>query len=36
MSKKMFDLVLLTQKEYVTPQQINPYVHNILLEDELL
>lgn len=36
MSKKMFDLVLLTQKEYVTPQQINPYVQNVLLEDELL
>ncbi len=36
MNKKNFDLVLLTQREYLTPQEPSPYIQNILLEDKLL
>lgn len=36
MSQKKYDIVLLTQKEYVNPSQITPYVQNILTEDSLL
>lgn len=31
-----FDVVLLTQKEYVNPVESTPYIENILLEDQLL
>lgn len=31
-----YDIVLLTQKDYVDPLEINPYVHNVLTEDQLL
>lgn len=36
MAKLFFDLVLLTQKDYVNPSQITPYISNVLLEDALL
>lgn len=36
MAVKHYDIVLLTQKEYVNPEIIDPYVANILLEDRLL
>lgn len=36
MNKKNIDLVLLTQKEYLSPIQLTPYVRNVLLEDKLL
>lgn len=31
-----YDIVLLTQKEYVNPQHVDPYINNILTEDCLL
>ncbi|CAM2871501.1 ATP-grasp domain-containing protein [Legionella worsleiensis] len=36
MSLRNYDIVLLTQKDYVHPQHITPYVENILTEDRLL
>ena len=36
MSLNSFDIVLLTQKEYVNPEAINEYIQNVLTEDELL
>ncbi|RUR12491.1 RimK family alpha-L-glutamate ligase [Legionella sp. km772] len=36
MSKKNFDVLLLTQNEYVSPKLLTPYVENVLLEDNLL
>lgn len=31
-----YDIVLLTQKDYIEPLEINPYIQNVLMEDELL
>ena len=36
MNREKFDLVLVTQKDYVSPNQFNPYIENVLLEDDLL
>lgn len=36
MSSKKFDIVLLTDKRYVNPTEITPYIANVLLEDKLL
>ena len=36
MSSPTFDIVLLTQKEYVNPSLITPYIQNVLLEDQLV
>jgi glutathione synthase/RimK-type ligase-like ATP-grasp enzyme len=31
-----YDIVLLTQKDYIDPPEITPYIQNVLTEDELL
>ncbi|WP_298627228.1 hypothetical protein [uncultured Legionella sp.] len=36
MSDYKYDIVLLTQKDYVDPPELNPYIQNVLTEDELL
>ncbi|MCL9685715.1 ATP-grasp domain-containing protein [Legionella maioricensis] len=36
MNNKYYDIVLLTQKDYVNPSHIDSYIKNILIEDELL
>lgn len=33
---KSFDLTILTQKEYLAPKEITPYIANVLKEDQLL
>lgn len=33
---RQYDVVILTQKEYVNPLELTPYIENILLEDLLL
>ena len=36
MNNKYYDIVLLTQKGYINPLQVDSYIKNILIEDELL
>lgn len=36
MSSPLYDIVLLTQNDYVNPVDIDPYIENILTEDRLL
>jgi glutathione synthase/RimK-type ligase-like ATP-grasp enzyme len=36
MTTTSFDIALLTQKEYLNPTIITPYIKNVLLEDQLL
>ncbi|KTD51045.1 ATP-grasp domain-containing protein [Legionella quateirensis] len=36
MTASAYDIVLLTQKEYVDPVEITPYINNVLTEDRLL
>lgn len=36
MAKDQYSIVLLTQKDYVNPLNIDPYIENILTEDRLL
>lgn len=36
MSEKIYDVVILTDKRYVSPEEITPYIANVLLEDEIL
>lgn len=36
MPSPRYDIILLTQKEYVNPQHVEPYINNILTEDRLL
>lgn len=36
MSSPLYDIVLLTQNDYVNPVHIDPYIDNILTEDRLL
>lgn len=36
MAAKEFDIVLLTQREYVNPVHCDPYIENVLKEDRLL
>ncbi len=36
MNNNYYDIVLLTQKDYLNPTQIDAYTKNILIEDELL
>ena len=36
MSRKKFDITILTEAKYVNPKEINAYNKNILLEDELI
>lgn len=31
-----YDIVLLTQKDYIDPPEVNPYIQNVVTEDELL
>jgi hypothetical protein len=36
MNNKYYDIVLLTQKDYINPLHVDSYIKNILIEDELL
>lgn len=36
MEEKKYDIVILTDKRYVSPTEITPYIKNVLLEDEIL
>lgn len=36
MSTNQFDVVILTDKRYVNPKELTPYINNVLLEDEIL
>lgn len=36
MTNRKYDVVILTDKRYVSPKEITPYIANVLLEDELL
>jgi glutathione synthase/RimK-type ligase-like ATP-grasp enzyme len=36
MSMQQYDVIILTQKEYINPVQKNEYIQNVLLEDELI
>ncbi|MFD2824601.1 RimK family alpha-L-glutamate ligase [Lacinutrix iliipiscaria] len=33
---KLFDVIILTQKDYISPKHIDTYVQNVLYEDELV